>query len=254
LLVEDNRLNQILAQKVLSDWGWKVETADNGIIALDKIRKENFDLILMDIQMPEMDGYEATHYIREKLSPPKSSIPIIAITAHAISGEEEKCYKAGMDGYVSKPFNPQNLYQKIRHILHRKKNGVHQHGKEEYNMKNNVMKTHTDLTYLKGIANGSNEFITQMLNTFIEQTPQSLTRMENALKKKDWKSLRLIVHKIKPSITFTGLNEIINDIPVLEGYAAEESHLEAIPELVDKIKRVCTEALEELKEDLKELQ
>jgi PAS domain S-box-containing protein len=117
LLVEDNRLNQILAQKVLSDWGWKVEIADNGLIALDKMEDENFDLILMDIQMPEMDGYETTHHIRKKLPLPKSAIPIIAMTAHAISGEAEKCYEAGMNGYISKPFKQQSLYQKIISVI-----------------------------------------------------------------------------------------------------------------------------------------
>ncbi len=252
LLVEDNTLNQILAQKVLSDWGWKVQIADNGLIAVDKIEKQNFDVVLMDIQMPEMDGYEATRYVREMLPQPKSSIPIIAMTAHALSGEEEKCYKAGMDGYVSKPFNPEKLYRKINSVLKVQINGATHNGNTS--TENNTASKHTDLTYLKGIANGSNAFIAQMLSIFIEQTPQVLVRMEKALKNKDWKSLRFVVHKMKPSIMFTGLSEIINDVPLLEEYAAEESHLDAIPALVDKIKKVCREAVVELKEELGKFQ
>lgn len=113
LLVEDNLLNQILAKKVLTDWKLKVEVAENGLVAIDKLKKNNFDLILMDIQMPEMDGYDATKYIREKLTSPKSETPIIAMTAHALAGEAEKCIKAGMDDYISKPFDTQALYLKI---------------------------------------------------------------------------------------------------------------------------------------------
>jgi len=113
LLVEDNTLNQLLAKKVISNWKWKVDIAENGIIALQKVRDNNYDLVLMDIQLPEMDGYEATEKIRMTLPSPKCAIPIIAMTAHAISGEEERCIKAGMDGYVSKPFEEAVLYKKI---------------------------------------------------------------------------------------------------------------------------------------------
>lgn len=110
---------------------------------------------------------------------------------------------------------------------------------------------YTDLTYLREIAKGSNEFIIQMLNIFIEQTPKALIRMEEALKNKDWKTLRLIAHKIKPSITFVGLTKIANDVPLLEEYAAEETHLNEIPALVDKIKSTCTGAVAELKDEVK---
>ncbi|MFL5764064.1 MAG: response regulator [Bacteroidia bacterium] len=113
LLVEDNLLNQILAKKVLTDWNWNVELAENGLIALEKLRAQDFDVILMDIQLPEMDGYEATRQIRSTFRDPKSLTPIIAMTAHAMSGEAEKCHKAGMDDYISKPFDPKVLYSKV---------------------------------------------------------------------------------------------------------------------------------------------
>lgn len=117
LLVEDNPLNQLLAKKVLSDWKLNVEVAENGMVAIEKLKQRNFDLILMDIQMPKMDGYEATRYIRENFSPPKNTIPIIAITAHALIGEDAKCKKAGMDDYISKPFNQNELRDKINILV-----------------------------------------------------------------------------------------------------------------------------------------
>ncbi len=117
LVVEDNEMNQVLAQKVLEDWGWNVEIAINGKIAVEKIEENNYDVVLMDIQMPEMNGYDATSYIREKIPVPKNYIPIIAMTAHALHSEEEKCFEAGMDDYISKPFNEKLLYTKIATVL-----------------------------------------------------------------------------------------------------------------------------------------
>lgn len=113
LLAEDNAMNQLLAKKVLTDWGWKVELAENGEDAIELLKLKDFDVVLMDIQLPEMDGYEATRVIRTSLPSPKRKVPIIAMTACVMEGEEEKCMEAGMNGYVSKPFNSNTLYDKI---------------------------------------------------------------------------------------------------------------------------------------------
>lgn len=122
LLVEDNVLNQVLAKKVLNNWNWNVELAENGIMALEKLKKQNFDIVLMDIQLPEMDGYEATRQIRNTLPSPKNNIPIMAMTAHAMSGEEEKCRAVGMNGYISKPFDQKVLYSRIVSIINESQN------------------------------------------------------------------------------------------------------------------------------------
>lgn len=117
LLVEDNPLNQMLAKKVLSDWKWSVDIAENGLIAIEKLKQNDYDVILMDIQMPEMDGYEATRAIRKTFSSPKCDIPIVAMTAHALPGELEKCINVGMNDYISKPFNKKTLYTKVCAIM-----------------------------------------------------------------------------------------------------------------------------------------
>lgn len=113
LLVEDNPLNQLVTQKLLSDWGIELEIASNGREAIDRLKERGYDLILMDVQMPEMDGYEATRYIRKNMETPFNEIPIIALTANAFSGSDDECLKAGMDDYVSKPIEIANLYSKI---------------------------------------------------------------------------------------------------------------------------------------------
>lgn len=113
LLVEDHPINQLLAIKVLEDWNFKVDLAENGKIALDMIGKSDYDLVLMDISMPEMDGYQATKEIRTGRYNNNPQIPIIAMTASALIGENQKAFKAGMNDYLSKPFDPQVLLTKI---------------------------------------------------------------------------------------------------------------------------------------------
>ena len=252
LLVEDNLLNQVLAKKVLTDWGWEVDLAENGIIAIDKIKDRDFDLVLMDIQLPEMDGYEATHVIRQELSAPKSSIPVIAMTAHAISGEEDKCYKAGMNGYISKPFNAENLYKKIASVINGHGNtqgNGNGHHEKLIEKENNHMK-HTDLTYLRKLSNGSDDFIKQMLTLFIEQTPDALQRMEKYTKEQNWELLGKVAHKMKPSILFVGIKELENEMKIVEEYASENSNTNELPGMVIHIKGICNEAIEELKEEM----
>jgi PAS domain S-box-containing protein len=122
LLVEDNAMNQLLARKVLSDWGWNIMVVENGIEAIDKVTQNDFDIVLMDIQMPEMDGYEATRQIRNTLPEAKRHVPIMAMTAHVMPSEEERCYNAGMNGYISKPFDTQTLYTKIESIIEASRN------------------------------------------------------------------------------------------------------------------------------------
>jgi len=117
LLVEDNEMNQLFTKTLLENWGWHIDIAEDGIEAVKKAKNKDFDVILMDVQMPKMDGYVATRLIRNSLPGSKCNIPILAMTAHALRTEEEKCYKAGMNDYISKPFDPQNLYVKIESIL-----------------------------------------------------------------------------------------------------------------------------------------
>lgn len=109
LLVEDNPINQRVAVKMLEKRGYKLDIADNGLEALELMKRNKYDLLLMDVQMPKMDGYEATRNIRKNESG-ASRIPIIAMTANALKGDKEKCLQAGMDDYVSKPFRPNELY------------------------------------------------------------------------------------------------------------------------------------------------
>jgi CheY-like chemotaxis protein len=117
LLVEDEYINRTLAINVLEREGWSVSIAENGVEALAVLETESFDLILMDVQMPEMDGYETTRTIRRQEQETTRHMPIIAMTAYAVKGDREKCLAAGMDGYISKPIRPDRLRNEIETIL-----------------------------------------------------------------------------------------------------------------------------------------
>jgi CheY-like chemotaxis protein len=119
LLAEDNAVNRTLAIRLLEKRGYTVAVAANGREAVNALEKENFDAILMDVQMPEMDGFAATQAIREAESTTGKRIPIIAMTAHALKGDEERCMEAGMDGYVSKPIRTNELYAALEKVIKR---------------------------------------------------------------------------------------------------------------------------------------
>ena len=115
LVAEDNPVNQKLAVRLLEKYGHRPTIANNGLEVLETLEKREFDLILMDVQMPEMDGFSTTAAIREKEAQSASGahMPIVAMTAHAMQGDEERCLQAGMDAYVSKPIKPDQLFAAI---------------------------------------------------------------------------------------------------------------------------------------------
>ncbi|MGL4555566.1 MAG: response regulator [Gemmataceae bacterium] len=117
LLVEDNRINQLVAQKLLEKAGHRVTIADNGKVAVQAVTDSKFDLVLMDVSMPEMDGLEATQVIRRREVSGDPRLPIVAFTANAMKGDRERCLEAGMDAYVTKPVQPPDLFRAIADAL-----------------------------------------------------------------------------------------------------------------------------------------
>jgi two-component system, sensor histidine kinase and response regulator len=117
LLAEDNLVNRLLAVRLLEKRGHHVQVAGNGREVLEKLETAEFDLVLMDVQMPVMGGFEATAAIREMEKGTGRHIPIIALTAHAVTGDRERCVAAGMDGYVAKPIHPEELFEQIEALI-----------------------------------------------------------------------------------------------------------------------------------------
>jgi CheY-like chemotaxis protein len=117
LLAEDNRVNQLLTIRLLEGQGHEVVVVNHGRAALEALERERFDLVLMDVQMPEMDGLEATRILRQREAEGFRSVPIIAMTAHAMKGDRDKCLAAGMRGYISKPIQPEEFFELIEEVM-----------------------------------------------------------------------------------------------------------------------------------------
>jgi protein-histidine pros-kinase len=117
LLVEDNPVNRLVADRMLQRAGHRVTCAENGQVAVERMAADAFDVVLMDVQMPVMDGYEATGAIRAREAGTTKHVAIVAMTAHAMSGDRERCLDAGMDGYVTKPITSADLLAEIDRVL-----------------------------------------------------------------------------------------------------------------------------------------
>jgi PAS domain S-box-containing protein len=191
LLVEDNRLNQILAVAILEKWGAKVVVVNNGQQAVDIAEKESFDIILMDIQMPVMDGMTASRIIREKL---QISTPILALSANVIKGIVERCKEAGMQGYISKPFDADDLLKKI--LVHVPENKINKDASEVTEDKIIV----SDVTRLMKMIGSDQIQLNIMLDKFLEITPSYLDELNKGDFSNNMQAIATSAHKIKSSI------------------------------------------------------
>lgn len=242
LLAEDNEMNQMLARRVFDKWNFHLEIAGNGKVAVERLANEHFDLLLMDVQMPEMDGYAATQYIRTQLPKEKANVPIIAMTAHAIVGEAEKCIALGMNDYISKPFNRNTLYEKICALLmHKPEASAAEDAAPKKNGSGLI-----DLSYLTELAEGSEEFIQRMIRAFLVQTPQLIDQMKKGAAAGDWQEVRAAAHKMKPSMDFVGIHSLKQVVADIENNAHDGKNLETIPAMIAEVETVCAKAMLEL--------
>jgi CheY-like chemotaxis protein len=234
-------LNQLLMKTVLDDFGFERDIAANGKIAIEKLQIKSYDVILMDLQMPEMNGFEATEYIRNTL---KSKVPIIALTADVTTVDLEKCKAAGMDDYIAKPVDERLLYSKIIGIVMKPIIGNVLKGSETDRIKR--MK-YTDLDYLIQRTKNNSGMIMEMISAYLEQTPPLIRAMKQGLQDQDWDSLHAAVHKMIPSFSIMGMNADFEIMAkkVLD-YARTQQQTEGITELVSQLENVCTQACKEL--------
>ncbi len=242
LLAEDNKINQRVALLTISKWGASVEIADNGKIALQMLKEKNYDLILMDLQMPEMNGLEATNLIRN-LEQPKCSVPIMAMTASALRGEREKCIEMGMDDYISKPFNPYLLNERIKFLtsvsLAVDCNGSSlKHSDDKISVVN--------LTYLDEISGGDPAFKNEIIEMFCSMTPGILEQIQEDFKKADWDAVKKAIHKLKSSISMIGISVLIKEMEKME-VSDNREELVITKEFIDFLISTCNQAFNELK-------
>lgn len=247
LLVEDHKLNQIVARKTLEKEfdNIIVTIADNGKIAVDKLAAEHFDLVLMDIQMPVMDGYEATKYIREQMPPEKARITIFAMTAHAHMAQDEKFKEYGMDDCVLKPFEPKQLFSKIAYYIN---NSVNEISSKHEDMNNTELPEATiDLSYMELMADGDNDMKKIMLELLFDEPLQEIQAMYQMVKNDDWDGIRKASHKMKSTLAFVGNDSLTQTNKEIEDISKQEVGVEKLPQLVKMLDKLYQAVLVELK-------
>lgn len=254
LVAEDESLNQLLISTLLEKFGFEIDIAGNGKIVLEKLRKNKYDIILMDLQMPEMNGFETTYYIRNSRN---STIPIIALTANVTTTDVEKCRAAGMNDYISKPINNKLLYNTIikyitkEQILKKRvKNETFTSCPEHQLTKKKCI----NLDNLNELTNGNLHVKSKIAKVYLDEIPKLLFTMKQSIDNLDWGALRIASHSLIPSFALMGINKEFETMArTIEKFAIKKDNLEKIKELFQKIDLLCTEACCELKNELIEL-
>lgn len=248
LVVEDIALNQLLMKTLLDDFGFERDIAANGKIAIEKLKTNEYDVILMDLQMPEMNGFEATEYIRNTL---KLTLPIIALTADVTTADLEKCTKVGMNDYLAKPVDDRALYRKI--VQHIKKSVPIIHAVIRP-IKEADSVTYVNLTYLNTRTKSNPVLMMEMISLYLEQTPLLILTMKQSLKDKNWSALHSAVHKMIPSFSIMGMNkDYVQLAQKIQIYAQAQEQSGNIHDMVDILEAVCSQSCTELIEELKRL-
>ncbi len=241
LLVEDNIMNQKLALAILQNKGWQVTVANNGLEALKILDNEVYDLVLMDIQMPEMGGFEATVRIRAKEQNTGVHIPIVAMTAHTMKGDREKCLKAGMDEYVSKPIHVDKLYSVIELLTTRLE------GKKQFALKQEAVIKTTDQLHASAESNekqkppadlesvlkqmgGDKALVTEVLQVFAQDASESASILKAAVENNNSLEVMRLAHGFKGVLGNMGAKKAMDLAYALEK-AGKEGRFDLIPEM-----------------------
>ncbi|RBL90731.1 response regulator [Chitinophaga flava] len=241
LVAEDNRMNQNLLRHLLSSWQLQYRVVNNGREALQALEKQVFDLVLMDIQMPEMDGYTTVTKIRKELH---SNIPVIAMTAYAMEGEREKCLQMGMNDYISKPIDENMLYRMVQ-VYTGKSAAREVTPPPVYNGENGH--THLlNMQYIRELSKGDKAFEKSMLEQFVTQLPEDLSMLKNAIMINDPVSIRATAHNLKTTVSFTGLETHLYPIlEQLEQIDENTYNATTVQELFYTLKQLCLQAIQE---------
>jgi len=231
LIAEDNQMNQQLIRHLMRQWQVDFVMVNNGREAVEALRRESFAAVLMDIQMPEMDGYDATGIVRGELH---SDVPIIAMTAHAMTGEKERCLSFGMNDYISKPLKEAELYAILQHYCQQQPHS------------SAAPAPVVNLAYLRELSLGDTEFENAIVRQFIIQVPEELNLLQEAVLAGNRTQIKSIAHGMKSSVAYLGLTERL--LPYLHRMEVEAVSNSAEPHFQEdyaEVRLVCEQAVTE---------
>jgi polar amino acid transport system substrate-binding protein len=201
LVAEDNDINRQLVVSLLSKQGYQMEAVENGTQAIERLEAEHFDLVLMDIQMPELDGFDATRKIRMQPGP-NQNIPIIALTAHAMAGDEERCLAAGMDGYLPKPLEPDTTFKLIDKLVRgdlREGELILPEPTETRGEPAAAMYQVAPIELENALPRFSHDmaFFTDLLGVFLESADDKIEELKDSAHEKKYETLAVRAHNLK---------------------------------------------------------
>ena len=245
LVVEDNRANQLLIKQQLQYLGYDADVVSNGELALKSLASGKFNLLMTDINMPEMDGYQLTQHIRTANDDRFSLIPIIAITANATEDDEQRCLSAGMDGFVSKPIELNYLQNYLRAFQQngnqtgRLKNALSIDSGQPGDLGKDVVVAQENLLFDVSVVSdfvGDNpQMVKKLLNVFLEQAPETIAQIHTDCSKNDIKNVVNGCHKLKSSARSVGANRFSDLCVEMEraGKAGELAEIKALEQRLD---------------------
>ncbi|WP_201980588.1 PAS domain S-box protein [Hymenobacter rubidus] len=255
LVVEDIALNQLLMKTLLEDFGFAMDVAGNGKLALEKLRTTRYDVVLMDLQMPVMNGFEATEYIRNVLH---LTVPIIALTADVTTVDVEKCKAVGMNDYISKPIDDKLLYSKIIKFL-KQADTDKTTGESDAADQPLPLPTCVNFDYLKRITK-SDARMAEMIGLYLQEIPQLVQTMKKAIAEKDWIALKRATHSIIPTFATMGMSPNLEDVAksiqgmavklISVGDGAKPETMATLLSLFLEIEAACALAAQELEQKL----
>lgn len=251
LLVEDNEFNVMVAEETLLELipEVKITHVENGKKAVELLENNTtFDVILMDIQMPVMNGMEATEKIRQHSNSVIRGHKIIALTANAFEEDIKKYFRIGMNGYVTKPFKQEELLKELYQVLNSNtmiKEGQKSNNdsiKEKFEMPEII----TNMDFLRNLTMGNEEKMNKYKSMFLTNAPKLLTDIKNGIKNDDYEMVKIAAHSLKPQLGYMGVAEEVSNIYLIEKSAAERAHQHIIEPLIENLERVLEKCLQEL--------
>ncbi len=242
LLVDDDELNTFIVDNILKRQNIALTSVTNGVKAIELLKKETFDLILMDIQMPIMNGIDATNVIRNEL---KMQTPIIALTANSLEHQKCQVMEIGMNDFLTKPFKEKELISLIsKHHYNFLTNNYEKLISKKKSSKNKLL---YDLKKLQEVSNGNDDFVKKMCTIFVNIVPTYLTQMNDLYNDGNIKGLKMLVHKMKPSIDYMLISSLKQILKDLEHINDSNYSLENFKFLVNTTNNILTEVVNQIK-------
>jgi signal transduction histidine kinase/CheY-like chemotaxis protein/HPt (histidine-containing phosphotransfer) domain-containing protein len=257
LLVDDNEFNRIVAVDTLKSIApnMSILEAQSGMEAIEKLKTNEIDLVLMDIQMPKMSGIEATLFIRNKLEAPLNRIKIIAMTANVMKNDIDSYLQNGMNDHIPKPFHKSELIFKILNQLDNNKEVIKNRIVEYEAIEDELAPSHllpatqlTDPSFLISFAGDDKEKQKKYISIFLKNAPKLLLQMQNGFESNDLEMVKISAHSLKTQLNYMGVKEEYSHVQEIEQMASHEHKNEEIKSLIDNLQQICVQAFKELED------